>query len=136
MIDISYGRRQRGFSLLEVLVAFSVMALVLGVVFRILSSGMNTAELTGRYSQAALLAQSRMAELDAQDDLQEGRSEGEFADSDYRWQLTVSAYNGEPTLNLDQLTFRPLAVELEVHWGDGDQSRSINLSTLRLAPKL
>jgi type II secretory pathway pseudopilin PulG len=56
-------RRAQGFSLLEVLVAFVVLALSLAVVMRIFAGGLDNIGSANRYTQALHLAQSL---LDAQ----------------------------------------------------------------------
>ena len=53
--------RQSGFSLLEVLVAFSILALALGVLLQSFSTGMRGVTQSGLYSRATLLAESIFA---------------------------------------------------------------------------
>jgi type II secretory pathway component PulJ len=55
--------RQTGMSLLEVLVAFAILALVLGVIMQIFSSGMRASRLGESYSKAVLLAEFRSSRL-------------------------------------------------------------------------
>ena len=55
--------RQAGFSLLEVLVAFAILALSLGVLLQIFSRAMSTTAVSGSYSRAAAMAEARLAEV-------------------------------------------------------------------------
>ncbi|MGQ0591933.1 MAG: type IV pilus modification PilV family protein, partial [Gammaproteobacteria bacterium] len=54
-------RHARGISLLEVLVAFAIMALALGLLLRIFGTGLRSSAAAERYSAATLWAESLMA---------------------------------------------------------------------------
>ena len=47
--------RQRGFTLLEVLVAFALLGLTLGVILQVFSGGLHNAAEAGNYIQAAII---------------------------------------------------------------------------------
>lgn len=123
--------RQAGFSLLETLVAFSILALCLGVLLRIFGGGGRLAGLSDDRARAIIVAESLLAGVGVQTPLQPGESGGEV-DGRYRWTLRVSPYvpPGEPLP--DQLQFKPFWVELSVDWGEGGEFRSFTLGTLRL----
>ena len=55
---------QTGFTLLEVLIAMAIMAIVLISVYRLHSQTLSMAAATRFYTQAPLLAQSKMAQLE------------------------------------------------------------------------
>lgn len=122
--------RQAGFSLLETLVAFSILALCLGILLRIFGGGGRLAGLSDEHARAVILAESLLAGAGIQTPLQPGESGGEIDDR-YRWTLRVNPYvlPGEPAP--EQLQFKPFWVELSVDWGEGDELRSFTLGTLR-----
>ena len=120
-------KRNRGFTLIEVLVAFAILALVLGVVFRTLSSGLGH-ERTARLATARVLeARSILDQLGVNIPLEEGLIEGRLATGEV-WTLTVSLF--EPAADED-LTgpINAYLAEFSVEGGDG---RILRLKTLNL----
>lgn len=127
-------RASAGFTLLEVLVAFVVLALTLSVIMRIFSGGLRNVSVADEYSQALLLAQSRLAELSVQP--LEGEDSGEF-DKKFRWRSAIRPWS-DPALAAKPMTqplpVRLLEIQVKVAWGEaGGGSREVALSTLRLA---
>lgn len=132
------NRSQQGFSLLEVLVAFVVLALAMGVLMQIFSGGLQNATRASETQQAVLLAQSKLAEVGAGLPLQAGDNGGEFDDS-YRWQVSIRPYqdvSGDAGAPFTPLGVKLLEVDVRVLWGDTDAPRSVELKTLRLANKV
>jgi general secretion pathway protein I len=85
------AHRCRGFSLLEVLVAFAIMALALGALMQVFSTGLRTVTLGDEYTRAVLLAESKLAAMGVEEPLQEGEQSGTF-DEHYRWRTVTRAY--------------------------------------------
>lgn len=135
-------RHSRGFSLLEVLVAFVILGLVLGALMEIFSGGLRNVGLAGEYQRAALLAQSKLATVGIELPLKESESNGEF-DSTYRWQISIRPYQSTQIEAANQAAgptpVMPVAlveVEIKVLWGADDRVRTVSLKTLRLANKV
>lgn len=128
-------RASGGFSLLEVLVAFVILALTMSVMMRIFSGGLRNAVLAEEYSRAVLLAESRLAELSMQP--LEGESGGEI-DGKYRWHGSVHPWGDDVDatgVNAQPLPVRLMEIEVRIAWGEeGGRSREIGLNTLQLAP--
>ncbi len=124
-----------GFSLLEVLVAFSVLAVTLGVLLQIFSSGLRRAQLAEEYSYAVLVAQSELSKV---------RTEGlpgigthvNTIDRRYRSRLQVALYEGPDGEELAAAAplapLRPYQVTVEVIWGERERQRSVALTTVHL----
>ncbi len=125
-------RRQSGFSLLEVLVAFSILALALGVLLQAFSTGIRSVTQSGMYSRAALLAESKLAQAGRDEALYEGAYSGEFDDT-FRWSVSLIPYETED-LDPDKLSLDPVSVTVRVEWDEGDRTPSIALTSLRLLP--
>lgn len=134
----------RGFSLLEVLVAFVILALVLGVIMEIFSGGLRNVSRAGEFQQAVLLGQSKLATVSIETPLVEGESSGEFGAPDatkatYRWQLSIRPYRDQQMEQVGSpaavLPVALLEVDIKVSWGTTDPPHAISLKTLRLANK-
>lgn len=118
--------RSRGFTLIEVLVAFALVALILGAALRLVSGGLNDSDAAERHTLAVLVAESRIAEAGATVSLEPGITEG-TASGNFRWRREIRQLNGQT--NDDPL---PLyAVTVDVAWDDGP---GVRLATLRPVP--
>jgi general secretion pathway protein I len=132
--------RQRGFSLLEILVAFSILALSLGVLMQIFSASLRNAEVTRNQAQAVALAQSLLASAVVGATLVPGENAG-VLDDKFRWVLRVSPFVQEPRPGETAAvrTSVPLdlwEVAVRVAWGGDSRlpGRALTLTTLRVQP--
>lgn len=80
--------RMRGFSLIEMVAAFLVFALGVGVLMQILTESMHSARKSSDYTMAALWAQSKLDIVGVGERIEEGSSNGEF-DDHYSWELEI-----------------------------------------------
>ena len=86
-----------GFTLLEVMIAMAIMAIVLVSVYRLHSQTLSMTTANRFYTQAPLLAQSKMAQLEAMSsDLISGDS-GDFGDKfpGYGWSVSTDEVSSE-----------------------------------------
>jgi general secretion pathway protein I len=81
-----------GFSLLEVLVAFVILTIVAGTLFKIFSGALANASAAEDYSRAVLVAESVLAETASAKPLREGTSEGRADGGRIQWTARVAAY--------------------------------------------
>jgi general secretion pathway protein I len=127
--------RGRGFTLLELLLAFVVFALSFATVLEILSGSMRNTVRARHYSEAALTAQSVMDQVGVDIPLQAGFSA--VGDSgDYEWRIEISAFTATEELaqsvQLAELTgIILLHVELFVSWGEPPREQNRRFSTVR-----
>ena len=81
--------RQAGFSLIEMVAAFLVFALGIGILMQILASSMHSTRTSSDYTMAALWAQSKLDVVGVGEPIEAGSSNGHF-DDDYSWQLDIT----------------------------------------------
>lgn len=124
-------RRIGGFTLLEVLVAFAVLAVSLGVAFEIFSTGMRNSRAADAYSRATLHAESTLERVASEAPLTAGEDTGEFGDG-FAWRAVVRPYPIEGVDGDAEGAARAMEVVVSVAWQDGQRQRSITLATLRL----
>ncbi len=125
-------RACRGFSLLEVLVAFVILALVLAVLMRIFSGGLRNIGAAEGYSQAVAIAESKLAAIGVDAPLAEGTSADK--ENAYSWQVAVQREEaGTPALEGVQ-PVELYRIEVTVTWGEAPAARSVRFVTLRAAP--
>lgn len=140
-------KRARGFSLIEVLVAFALLAVALGILLAILSGGLAQVRQSGDVTEATLHAQSLLEQRIAMAPLEPGSDQGELDDGRYRWRLEITEVpDPAPVADADtdappietvglQLASAPKVyrLQLDVGWGDQDEpARSLRLATLRV----
>ncbi|WP_369969631.1 prepilin-type N-terminal cleavage/methylation domain-containing protein [Stenotrophomonas rhizophila] len=130
-------KHQRGYSLLEVIVAFAVLALALTLLLGSLSGASRQIKQADLRSRAVLHAQSLLAVTGVVEPLQDGERSGEWEDGRYRWTLQVAPYQEPRTDALpvaDTVAGPRLAqLTLQVSWGDTDADR-MQWRSLRLLP--
>ncbi len=133
-------RAQAGFTLLEVVVAFVLLALTLVTVFQIFSTGLSRAGDLDEHSRALVLAQSRLAVVGIEEKLERPtEASGETEDRKYRWTLTVRPYEEplEAGAQAPQASLAMYRADAVVFWKSVDgRERNLKLSTLVLGTKL
>ncbi len=134
-------RRARGFSLLEVLVAFAILALVGTALFRLFSGGLGNAAAADDYSRAVLVAESVLAEAASAQPLREGTAQGTADDGRIEWTAQVAPYsppgvNPDTERGSDTIALRLFRVSVDVAFpAPSGGKRTLTLATTRLGAK-
>ena len=131
------SRTSAGFSLLEVLVAFTLFAVAMGVLMQIFSRGVNGASLANQYARATMYAESKLAAVGQEETLKEGITSGRF-DDDYAWQISIKPYvdtapKDQMSIDFEKQFYSQLyEVESRITFKSDDQrERVVALSTLQ-----
>jgi general secretion pathway protein I len=132
------GRRQRGFTLLEVVVAFVVLALVLASVFEVFSTWLARTGELGDHSQALMIAQSHLASVGVEEPVKEGDTGGESDDRRYRWSLRIARHEERNEAGaVAQATYSLYRAEVRVAWQGGDgRDHEIAMANLQMGPRI
>jgi general secretion pathway protein I len=122
-------------TLIEVLVAFVVLSMTLAVIMQIFSGGMRNARLAGAYSYALILAESQLAAAGVEQPLSVGQSSGQTG-PDLTWRTTVELFDDGGAAERLLLPTRLYQVRAQVSWNEGGRERQVQLTSLRLGPRL
>ncbi len=123
-----------GFTLIEVLVAFAIAALLLVPLLRLFSGGTTALTRSERAATAALWAETVLDARTGETPLAPGSEEGELPGG-YHWRRTVALYS-DAAMSPPQPAAPLVAydVTLSVSWRERGQTRAVTLETLKLAP--
>jgi general secretion pathway protein I len=85
------ANKTKGFTLIEVMIAMAILAAVLVVVFQLQSQSISMSTDSRFMTTAALLAQSKMAEVEAGSIVETSSKDGDFGTDfpDYTWHLDI-----------------------------------------------
>ena len=123
-------RRQGGFTLIEVVVAFAILALSLGALYQSFGESLRRGGEARQAELATLRAESLLAEFRGSGGLLPKEHAGEDAELGHSWSITVKPYPAEvsasSTLEVD-------AVDVEVKWGS--KRHGVQLHSVELLPK-
>ena len=133
--------RTAGFSLLEVLAAFVILALVATALFRLFSGSLRNVSAADEWSRALLLAESQLDLAASAQPLKEATERGQDSTGSIQWESRVVAYV-PPDANPDQeraaelLGTRLYRVTTDVTFpGVIKGERTLSLSTIKLAQR-
>ncbi len=123
-------QRPSGFTLLEVLVAFVILAMSLGAILQIFGNGARGIAASREYADAVLLARTLIDDLAAEAQIEPGTRTG--VKEPFQWEVTISPYD-VAVMDADQTAIAeivPVTIRAIVQWG-ADRS-TVELVTLRL----
>ncbi len=122
-----------GFTLIEILVAISIMAICLTVILQLFSGGLRAGKLSDDYTRAVFHGKEIMEEILLSNMLEEGINEGRFNDS-YGWKTEVVRIEQdeeeESKLPIDTFT-----IKVQVTWGGTEKNKSFELETIKIQQK-
>lgn len=123
----------RGFTLLEVLVAISLLSISFLVVSQLFSGSLRLAGLNESYCEATALADQKMDEFLQTNEkpAEEGLADsGEYEDR-FKWEVNVNPYEGLVLEEDQTFPFELFTVQVKVTWSEGERQRSISLQSVK-----
>jgi general secretion pathway protein I len=128
--DAGPPRGSAGFTLIEVLIAITVLAVVLGAVGAVVGNTVRTIRSVDRRLPLLETAQSLIASLPTRDALQPGTQTG--TSGEFRWRIDAVLLNRNVPDDAKEAKWMPLAITVRVQGGEGPPLR---LDTVRLIPR-
>lgn len=131
--------RSKGFTLLEVMLAFVIFALSFATVLEIMAGSMRSVGRASDDTEVALLAQSLMDLVGNEIPIEEGEY-SDVAMDHYNWQMVISFYDAvdesdDITMNTSELAensgIELYRVDLYLDWETGRRERELHFSTIR-----
>lgn len=122
----------RGMTLIEVLVAFVLLSMSLGVIFHIFAGGMRNARTSEGYSRAVFLAESKLAAVGAQYPLVPGEHQGQL-ESGLQWRLSIARWpDSSAASSVMTLGVALFDVKVQVAWPEHGKNHNVELVSTRL----
>jgi general secretion pathway protein I len=123
--------REAGFTLIEILVAFTIVALLMGALYQLFATGLRSGFTAENYESAVLLAESGLDALSGTP-----LAVGDTSERLGRFERHTSVTPRADLLSTEGLSV-PMLYELKVSvaWREGVRERQVTLSTLRVGPR-
>ncbi len=123
----------KGFTLIEILVAISILAISLVVILQLFSGGLKSSRLSDQYTKGIFHAKEKMEEILLSTEFSEEEVEGEFGDS-YRWRSEIIRIEQEEE-EASKLPFDTYNIKVDIFWDEGSKEKNFAISTMKVVEK-
>ena len=121
---------ENGFSLLEVIIALTIMAVGFMTVLQLFSGSVKSIQMSDQYLKASTLANSKMGELELMD-FPSNEVSGVFENEEsFSWEIETRPYSSGLNEAGGEVSLSELV--LRVFWKDGQKDRQLELTTLQI----
>ena len=125
------AKREVGFTLIEVVVAFVLLSLVLVTAFEVFSAGFARAGELDDRSRALVMAQSKLAAAGMEDGLKDSQAQGESEDRRFQWTVAVKRVEDADPTAPPTSSWVMYRIDVRVAWrGSDTREHALSLSTL------
>ena len=125
---------QRGFTLVETLVAFAILAVVLVSFYEAMGTGFRSFDAAARVEEAVLIAQSQLDRVVALRRLPE-QVQGDVEGTPYRWHGEILGAKDESNQPPQTSPLRAVTLRLAVNWQGPAGARGVSIDRLLLVPQ-
>ena len=129
---IASSHKMRGFTLIEVVIAFAILGVSLSVLYGAFEGALSRTRRDARFSEATLIAQSLLARAGSEIPWAQQDYSGEWEGYAYQLSQEIRTATGSSS-SIVPSTVRIVAT---VSWPSGTETRNIQLSTLKLVSKV
>jgi general secretion pathway protein I len=130
-------RKDSGFTLIEILVAFAILGLASGALIAGFGTSLERAALAANARRAALAASSALELIGTEYPLQPSVETADIA-KNLRFTIRISDYDDSAPPPSDEENIKPplvpYAIEVHATAGTGAAAQSVDLATIRLGP--
>ena len=122
-----------GFTLIEILVAISILAISLVVILQLFSGGLKSSRLSDEYTRGIFHAREKMGEVLLSKEVSAGETEGEFSDS-FRWKCQIELIESVEE-DEEKLPFNMFNIKVDIIWDAGGKEKRFQVSTIKIVEK-
>ncbi|MDD5712204.1 MAG: type II secretion system protein [Smithellaceae bacterium] len=119
--------RHGGFTLLEVLVALSILAIAVTIILQIFTGGLKTIAASGNASEAMMQADGKMREILREPNLSE-RKWRDTSNESYPMDISAAEVWRDRT---EGLGMKAMEIELTVRWREGQREKNFTIRTVK-----
>lgn len=123
----------RGFTLIEILVAISILSISLVVIFQLFSGGLKSSRLSDQYTRGIFHAKEKMEEILLSTEFTEEGAEGGFGDL-FRWKSEIVRIE-QAEEEASKLPFDTYNIKVDIFWDEGDKEKQFSISTMKVVEK-
>jgi general secretion pathway protein I len=127
---MTFPDSDRGFTLIETLVAISILAISLVVILQLFSGGLKSSKLSDEYTRGIFHAREKMDEILLAGELTEGVISGEFDDG-FKWRAEALHLDIKEAMDV-KLPFRAFNIKVDIIWDAGGHEKHFAISALKL----
>jgi general secretion pathway protein I len=124
--------RNKGFTLIEVVVALAILGVGLIVIIELFSGGLRLGKTSEEYTKAVEYARMKMEEIAVQRSVEEGIEEGEFDDV-FHWRVGAKKMDILPIEKSSD--FKPpvdlYQIQVNITWKSGSKERSVGIESYK-----
>jgi general secretion pathway protein I len=125
---------ERGFTLVETLIAFAILAVVLVSLYEAIGTGFRSFAAAARVDEAVLIAQSQMDRLVALKRMPD-QVQGNVDGTPYQWRIEVVPPRAPETQTAAASPLRAVSFRLAVSWPAAVGTRNVAIERLVFLPR-
>lgn len=124
--------RNKGFTLIEVVVALAILGVGLIVIIELFSGGLRLGKTSEEYTKAVEYARMKMEEIAVQRSVEEGIEEGEFDDV-FHWRVGAKKMDILPIEKSSDLKppVELYQIKVNITWKSGSKERSAGIESYK-----